>query len=155
MTKVIKFVLLGLILIFVLIQFVPNEIPVNSTDLANDLIQTEDVPQQVQLILKKACYDCHSNQTEFPWYTKVAPSSWLVAKDVREGREEMNLSKWSELSKRKKIRALSNIAEEVEKRKMPLEIYTVIHRNAVLTDEEIKTIIDWTNAMSENLLGKN
>jgi hypothetical protein len=155
MAKVIKFVLLGLIVVFVLIQFVPNKIPDNSTDLANDLIQTEEVPLQVQVILKKACYDCHSNQTKFPWYTKVAPSSWLVAKDVREGREEMNLSEWSKLSKRKKIRALSNIAEEVEKRKMPMEIYTVIHRNAILTDEEIKTIIDWTDAMSVNLLGKN
>lgn len=137
----------------VIIQFVPNELPVNSDDKSMDILENEGAPEQVKMILLKACYDCHSNQSVYPWYSYVAPFSWLVAKDIREGREELNFSEWNSLSKRRKIKLVTSIAEEVEKREMPLKVYTIIHRDAILTDEEISTITSWTKSISDDLLG--
>lgn len=142
----------GIIAIFFLIQFVPNNLPENNNDLTNDIVLSEKAPEDVKLILSKACYDCHSNQTIYPWYSYVAPVSWLVAKDTNEGREELNFSNWAELSKRKKIKILNEMAEEVEKKNMPLEVYTVIHKDAILSEVEIKTITNWTKSVSTKIL---
>lgn len=151
--KILKYLLYGIIAIFFLIQFVPADLPENSDDVSNDIIQTENAPEDVRLILKKACYDCHSNQTIYPWYSYVAPVSWLIEKDTREGRDELNFSDWAELSKRKKIKILNEMAEEVEEKKMPMEIYTVIHRDAILSDDEISAIANWTKSLSDKILG--
>jgi len=151
--KILKYLLYGIIAIFFLIQFVPADLPENSDDVSNDIILTENAPEDVKLILKKACYDCHSNQTMYPWYSYVAPVSWLVEKDTKEGRDELNFSDWAELSKRKKIKILNEMAEEVEEKKMPIEIYTVIHRDAILSDDEISTITNWTKSLSDKILG--
>lgn len=153
--KVFKYVFYGIIAVFFLIQFIPVTLPENINDLSNDIILTEKAPENIKLILSKSCYDCHSSQTNYPWYSYVAPVSWLIAKDTREGREELNFSDWAELSKRKKIGLLKDIAEEVEEKKMPLEIYTVVHRNAKLTDEEISAISEWSKSVSDQILGGN
>ena len=151
--KVLRYILYAIIAIFFLIQFIPSDLPANDEDVSNDLIHVENPPNEVAVILKKACYDCHSNQTRYPWYSYVAPISWLVSSDTKVGRGELNLSDWAELSKRKKIKTLTDISEEVEKRNMPLKVYTVIHRDAILSDEEIKTISDWTKNVSNQILG--
>lgn len=142
----------GIIAIFFLIQFVPNDLPKNNNDQTNDIILTEKAPEDVKLILSKACYDCHSNQTTYPWYSYMAPVSWLIAKDTKEGREELNFSNWADLSKRKKIKILNEMAEEIEKKNMPLEVYTVIHKDAILSEEEIETISNWTKSVSTRIL---
>ena len=150
--KILKYILYGIIAIFFLIQFVPNDLPENNNDLTNDIVLTEKAPEDVKLILSKACYDCHSNQTTYPWYSYVAPASWLVAKDTKEGREELNFSNWADLSKRKKIKILNEMAEEIEKKNMPLEVYTVVHKDAILSEEEIQTISNWTKSVSTEIL---
>ena len=152
MNKKIKFLLFGLIFVFTLVQFVPSNLPENNNDLSNDFLIEEGAPENIKLIFSKACYDCHSNQTSYPWYAHVAPVSWLVAKDTREGREELNFSDWAELSKRKKIKILNELAEEVEKKNMPLNIYTVVHRDAILTEKEISAIATWTKSVSDKIL---
>lgn len=154
MKKTIKILVIGLLAVFIIIQLVPSNLPENSEDLNNDLLFSEKVPENVKDILKTSCYDCHSNRTDYPWYSYVAPVSWLVAKDTREGREELNFSLWAELSKRKKIKALNNIAEEVEDKKMPMEIYTVIHKDAILSENDVEAIIDWTKSLSNEILGE-
>lgn len=155
MKKIVKYGLIGLLSVFILIQFIPTNLPKNNTDHSNDIVQNENPPNDIKIILSKACYDCHSNQTVYPWYSYIAPVSWLVAKDTRDGREELNFSDWAELSKRKKIKILNEIAEEVEEDKMPLKIYTLVHRDAILTEEEISTLIAWTELQSDKLLGGN
>ncbi len=152
MKKVLPYILSGLTLVFISLQFIPNRIPENNSDLSNDMVSIEIVPKDVGTILHRSCYDCHSNQTVYPWYSKVAPVSWLVAKDIREGRDEMNFSDWGKLKKRKKIKLLKKIAEEVEEKKMPLKIYTVIHNDAILTDTEINNLISWTKNKSEKIM---
>ena len=153
MNKTAKKILIGLLIIFVIIQLIPANRPDTNTDLSNDLITTENVPDEVAAILHKACYDCHSNQTRYPWYSYVAPVSWLVAKDTREGREELNFSEWNTLSKRKKIKILDEMGEEVEEGEMPMKIYTIIHRDANLMDQERETLINWTKEQTNKLLG--
>lgn len=153
MKKALRFLAAGSLLVLIIIQFIPVDLPENNSDHSKDMVQTENAPDEVKFILSKSCYDCHSNQTVYPWYSRVAPVSWLVAKDIREARDEMNFSEWAELSKRKKIKMLNELAEEVEEKKMPLKIYTVVHRDAILTDEEISIIKSWTKSQSDKIMG--
>jgi len=153
MKKIIKIIFLVFLLAFIAIQFVPNELPSNSDDLSTDLIEIENPPAKVQAILRTACYDCHSNETRYPWYSHIAPVSWLVARDIELGREELNFSNWAEQSKRRKIKILTEMTEEIEKKEMPLEVYTIVHRDAILTDEEIQEIADWSHSVTKHILG--
>jgi hypothetical protein len=153
MKKPIKFSLVLILAIMIIIQFIGNKLPDNSNDLSKDFALTENAPEEVKAILSKACYDCHSNQTIYPWYSYVAPVSWLVIKDVKEGRAELNFSEWSDQSKRRKIKILNEMAEEIEDKKMPLPVYTITHRDAKLSDAEIATITAWTKSVSGRILG--
>jgi hypothetical protein len=153
MKKILKFSLIALLAITITIQFIGDKLPENTNDLTKDFVLTENAPAEVKVILSKACYDCHSNQTIYPWYSYVAPFSWLVIKDVKEGREELNFSEWSDQSKRRKIKILNEMSEEIEKKKMPLPIYTITHRDAKLSDDEIATITAWTKSVSNRILG--
>lgn len=134
------------------IQFIPNNLPEIKQDNPNDLLLSGVVSEEVTSILKSSCYDCHSNQTKLPWYSHVAPVSWLVAKDVNEGREELNFSEWTSYSKRKLIKKLEEMGEEVEEGEMPLGIYTVMHGNAKLSTEQRKLLVDWTRQESKRIL---
>lgn len=133
----------GLALVFVGIQFVPNELPAGEINNPGDIIQSGIVSQEVSGLLKTSCYSCHSNETIYPWYSYVAPSSWLVAKDVREGREELNFSTWQENDMIKKLGFLDDIVSEVGEGRMPMEIYTLMHPSAKLTDEQRELIVTW------------
>lgn len=138
-----KFIFFGLILVLIGIQFVPNELPAVETNNPRDIIQSGIVSQEVAGLLKTSCYSCHSNETIYPWYSYVAPSSWLVAKDVREGREELNFSTWEENDMVKKLGLLDDISSEVEEGRMPMSIYTLMHPSAKLTDEQREMIVSW------------
>lgn len=151
MNKTLKIIAGAVVAAFIAIQFIPNHLPENSDDLSNDLLEVETLPGEIVTMLRESCYDCHSSQVKYPWYSHLAPVSWLVAKDVREGRDELNLSDWGRLEKRKKIKALSGIAEEVEKGNMPLPIYITMHPGAKLSDEQKKILVEWSNALSNRL----
>ncbi|HLO60973.1 MAG TPA: heme-binding domain-containing protein [Bacteroidales bacterium] len=150
--KIIKVLILVLIVVMIAIQFVPDGIPDNKPEdnrtLAHDTLVTPDV----LAILKKSCFDCHSNQTDFPWYAGIAPSSWLLADHINEGRKNLNFSEWQDFSKRKKVGKLEDIQEQVKKGEMPLKSYTLIHKKAVLTSEEIQTLIKWTDEATGRLV---
>ena len=152
MKKLYKVLIWILVVSIVLIQFIPSPTPPNSEDQANDLIHREQVPNEIAELLINGCYDCHSEAVKYPWYSRVAPVSWLVARDVRIGREELNFSQWAQLSKRKKIRALTSIAEEIDEKEMPLPIYTIMHPEARLSDDQRSAIISWTDAFSTRIL---
>lgn len=134
------------------IQVIPKNLPEIKQDNPNDLLLTGSVSEEVTVILKTACYDCHSNQTKLPWYSHVAPVSWLVAKDVNEGREELNFSEWTTYPKRKLIKKLEEMGEEVDEGEMPLKIYTVIHGDAKLSTEQRKLLVEWTQQESKRVL---
>jgi hypothetical protein len=93
--------------------------------------------------MKQACADCHSNQTVWPWYSYVAPVSWLVEKDVRRGRDELNLSRWSDYSPNKQQKLLADMATVLKNREMPLPQYALMHSDAKLSDAEIDMLYQW------------
>ena len=102
-------------------------------------------PADVQQILERSCYDCHSNETRWPWYSQVAPVMWLVAHDVNEGREHLNFSTWGGLSEKAKHKAKQEIAEMVEKGEMPMGIYVPLHPEAKVSDEDQRKIRAWAD----------
>jgi hypothetical protein len=152
MKKIIKILALVVGIGFIIIQLIPNTLPEVKQDNPNDLLLTGSVSEEVTVILKTSCYDCHSNQTKLPWYSYVAPVSWLVSKDVNEGRKELNFSEWTTYPKRKLIKKLEEMGEEVDEGEMPLKIYTVIHGDAKLSAEQRKLLVEWTQQESKRVL---
>lgn len=145
--------LLGLLALLLLgIQLVPNELPEVHIYNSGDLIQSGLVSEDVAALLKTACYDCHSNETQFPWYAKVAPSSWLVAKDVKEGRESLNFSHWEDFNLMQQLGKLDDIAIEVDEGRMPMDIYVKMHREAKLTDAQRRLIVAWAEDTMDRLV---
>jgi uncharacterized membrane protein len=122
-------------------------IPVDRTNLPLDQSRTiyasEEMPAKVEAILRRSCQDCHSNQTRWPWYSYVAPMSWIVVHDVRKARRQMNLSEWAGYSERKREEKLDGICEQVVNGDMPEGKYALIHRRARVTDEERTAICQW------------
>jgi len=144
--KVWQYGLLGLGIIFLVIQFVPNQLPEVTENNPKDLMGSGLVDGEMATLLKTACYDCHSNETKYPWYSFVAPASWLVAKDTREGREEVNFSNWTDIDMMDKLAILDDVYSEVEEEHMPLPIYLSLHSEAKLTPEERQKIMEWAEA---------
>lgn len=105
--------------------------------------QRLEAPPEVDGLLRRACMDCHSNETVWPWYSRVAPVSWLVARDVREGREHLNLSAWDRYDAGEQAEKLEEMAEEVEEGKMPMKIYLPLHPEARLTEQERALLVRW------------
>lgn len=98
---------------------------------------------EVKAILKRACFDCHSNETIWPWYSRVAPVSWLLAWDVGEGREELNFSTWNRYSQKKREKIFKEIREEVEEGEMPPWFYLPLHPDARLSDSDRSVLRAW------------
>ncbi|NOR75840.1 MAG: cytochrome C [Draconibacterium sp.] len=151
MNKFYKIVTIILLAAFVTIQFFQPE--KNKKDVSeNHIIKKEQIPENIKLILKNACLDCHSNQTNYLWYHNIAPVSWMVNKHVVAGKDELNLSDWAKLDIFDKISALEDICQEVKRKKMPLKEYTLMHREAKLTDKQVEEICKWTEKLGLELL---
>jgi hypothetical protein len=117
-------------------------------DRSNPPVEEEvPAPANVRFILRRACYDCHSHETAWPLYSKVAPVSWLVARDVHEGREELNFSTWNRYTTKQQVKKLKESWEEVAEDEMPPWLYLPVHRDAVLSAEDRVLLRSW--ALSE------
>lgn len=149
-----KIALLSIIVIVIILQFIPVKIPENKEITQNDIVKAGYMSEDINIILKTSCYDCHSNQSKFPWYSYVAPVKWLVVRDVSKGREELNFSEWNSFDNRRKIRKLGEIKEQVEKGEMPMFIYTAIHRSAKLSDDQKKILIAWTEEEQNRIMNQ-
>ena len=100
-------------------------------------------PPEVETILRRACYDCHSNETRWRWYARIAPISFLLARDVKEGRRELNFSIWDRYEQRRKARKLKEIVKEVEQGDMPPWYYIPVHTDAKLSQGDREAIVKW------------
>jgi hypothetical protein len=154
MKKILRYALLFLLFAFVVIQFIarPEKIsePVSDTDITLAL----NVDQKISIMLKSACYDCHSNQPRYPWYASVAPISWKINEHIKEGRDELNFSLWSTFSAKKRDHKLEELIEMIEEREMPLPNYVTLHKEADLTDEQIASLVAWANQVRANIATK-
>jgi hypothetical protein len=118
--------------------------PRSSERAGEPLLVGAHVPADVRAAIERSCRDCHSEATHFPWYSYVAPISWFVKYDVTQGREHLNFSRWSEYSLVRRERCLSEIANQIQDGGMPLDSYTWVHRDAVLSPGDIDAMFQWT-----------
>ncbi len=140
-----KKIIVVLAILFVVIQFFRIDKDNPSYAASDDFMTVENAPKEIQVIMEKACYDCHSHQTEYPWYSNVAPVSWWLRHHIDEGREHLNFSEWAGYDAERREHKLEEMAEEVEEGEMPLNSYTWTHAGARLTDEEREMLVEWVN----------
>jgi hypothetical protein len=145
-----KKILLGLLLIFLISQFFPANLPEVIKDNPADLLTNNDVPNEIEKMLRTSCYDCHSNETIYPWYSYVSPIKFLVSKDTRDGRKHLNFSDWETYEKGDKLEALDEIGEEVTEGEMPMKIYPITHPDAKLSDADRKAIATWAEDLADS-----
>ena len=130
------------------IQFFPTKRNQNTAILTADFTKTFDVPTNIQSILKTSCYDCHSNNTNYPWYSNIQPISWLMEHHIKKGKAELNFSEFGTYSKRRKKNKLKAIVNQIKDDEMPLTSYLIIHSNAKLTEKEKIVLINWINTLN-------
>ncbi len=119
-------------------------------DLTANFTKVYNVPKNVETILRTSCYDCHSNNTIYPWYSYLQPVRFFMDSHINEGKENLNFSEFGKYSKRKQENKLDRIAKQIKSAKMPLSSYTLIHKNAVLNTTEKELVINWINTLNKN-----
>lgn len=139
MNQKLKRVLIGVGAAFLLIQFYPISHP--NPEVVADLA----APADVKAILRRSCYDCHSNETQWPLYSWVAPVSWLVTKDVEDGRAELNFSIWGRYDDNKRLSKASSLVEEIEDQRMPPKNYLLLHPGARVSPDELEVLRRWAD----------
>jgi len=147
--KTSKKIVSGLFIILVGIQFIRPASNNDNRVMATDFIKTYKVPAQIGSILRRACYDCHSNNTKYPWYSYIQPMGWLLNKHIKEGKKKLNFSEFGTYSERKQTSKLKSIKNQIEQNKMPLPSYTMVHKNALLTSEEKNLIVTFINNLTQ------
>lgn len=144
-----KKIVIGLVAIVVVMQFFRIDKENPTYDSNNDFIVIMNPSDQVNNILKNSCYDCHSFETKYPWYTNVAPVSWWVKDHINEGRDELNFSAWGTYSDKRKDHKLEEVIELVDEGEMPLTSYTLAHSEASLSAEQQEALISWVKAVRQ------
>ena len=151
MKKFLKWALVALALLFVAAQAIRPAMKNPPVDESKTLRANSQVTPEVGAILDRSCNDCHSNQTVWPWYSQLAPVSWLLTRDVNEGRQQVNFSEWGTYNQRKAARKLKEMCEQVEHNEMPLWFYLPLHPTAKLSDADRKTLCDWAKQESARI----
>lgn len=143
MSTTTKRILLGVLVVLIAIQFFQIDKTNPPVRQEADFIRLVQPPEAVVSILRTSCYDCHSHETKYPWYTSVAPINWWIRHHIDHGREHLNFSTWGEYSEKKKDHKLEEAVEMVGEGEMPLPSYLWVHRSADLTDSQRKMLSDW------------
>jgi hypothetical protein len=143
--RIIKRTLIGLLVIFLLIQFIRPNTNKNAGVQPNSVLTKYPASPQVTAILEKACNDCHSNNTNYPWYSHIQPAAWWMSNHVKDGKKELNFDEFVNYTPKKQHKKFEEIAEMVKEDEMPLRSYTWIHRDAKLTEVEKQALVNWAN----------
>ena len=146
--RMLKKILKILIVVLVIIQFYRPQKNISTEVAATDFLVVAKADDTIASIIKNSCYDCHSNNTQYPWYAEVAPLSWWIAYHVDEAKEELNFSEWSTFSEKRKNKKLKEIVEELEEREMPLKTYLPMHPEAKLSDKQIVLLTTWIKSLN-------
>ncbi len=154
MKKVLKWALIVIACIVLGVQLVRPARTNPTSDPSNTIESRTQITPEVASIFERSCRDCHSNKTVWPWYTNIAPISWWLTDHVNEGRQNLNLSEWGKLPSDRQDRKLRQICDEVQDGAMPLSSYLPMHPVARLSDQDKKTLCDWTEAERGRLAAK-
>ena len=129
--------------IVLVIQVIPVERNVSTVPPGQSFERTQKVPANVAAILKVSCYDCHSNNTRYPWYSVLQPGAWFMARHIKKGKEELNFDEFNNYSKRRKKAKIKSIISQIEKEEMPLKSYLLLHPDAGLTPNKKKVLLQF------------
>jgi hypothetical protein len=154
MGKILKKIFIGLAVVFVAIQFIRPAKNADAAITANHIEQLYPVPENVHAILAKACYDCHSNNTRYPWYDNIQPVTWWLNDHIKEGKDELNFSEFGTYTLQRQAKKLKKSAHEVDEGEMPLSSYTIMHTDAKLTDAEKQVLMSWAKDLSLKISGQ-
>ena len=144
--------LISVAAVLIIIQFIRPEKNLGELNTEADFLQATGISDTLAGIFLNSCYDCHSNHTQYPWYSNVAPFSWYLNRHIMEGKAHLNFSSWGIMDKAQKIAQLDQICEEVTYETMPLNSYIWIHRSSRLSEQEIKAICGWAESESLKIL---
>jgi hypothetical protein len=151
MKKIFKRILMALLIIFIAIQFIRPAKNRSEGISANDISTKYPVPDSVQAILKVACYDCHSNNTRYPWYAEIQPVAWWLNNHIKDGKSGLNFSEFTSYRIKKQFHRLDDINKQVKKNEMPLSSYTLIHTDAKLTEGQKLAIAAWATSIRDSI----
>ncbi|MCA6075324.1 heme-binding domain-containing protein [Fulvivirga sedimenti] len=139
----IRKILLVLLVALIVIQFIPIDTDVPEVEASKDFIAMTNPPQEVSIILKQACYDCHSYETVYPWYSNIAPVKFWLKDHINDGRKHLNFSEWGNYETKRQNHKLEELMEEVGEGEMPLDSYTWTHEEARLTQDQVNSLVSW------------
>ena len=142
---------IAFIVVFIVIQVFRINKTITPVNEQTDFMAVTQINPEVATILKNACYDCHSNQPTYPWYTSVAPVSWWIKNHINEGSKHLNFSIWQTYTVKRKDHKLEECVEMIEEGEMPMNSYTWMHPEAKLTDAQKQLLIDWFKAEKAKL----
>lgn len=149
--KILKWTFFVLLFLFIAIQFYRPGRNKATGPFANDITNKYPMPEDVKTILKTACYDCHSNNTAYPWYAEIQPVRWWMDGHIGKGKRGLNFDEFLSYRIGKQYRRLNDINDLVKKDEMPLKSYLWIHKNAKLSDEQKLTIAAWANNIRDSI----
>lgn len=148
--KILKKIGIALLVILIVMQaFRPAKN--NSGDTSKDISVSYVVPADVKSILAKACNDCHSNSTRYPWYSEIQPVSWWLSDHIKDGKRHFNFNEFEGYQVARQYKKLEECIDEIKKGDMPLSSYTIIHKDAILSDEEKSTLFTWLDIVRDSI----
>jgi hypothetical protein len=145
-----KLIFLVLLAVLLLIQLVRPQKNISLTPAGKTFVDTFQVSEQVNAILAVSCYDCHSNNTNYPWYSEIQPMAWVMDEHIKDGKEKLNFDELPPNGSRKLNSRFTQIVKQVEQDKMPLNSYLWMHGNARLSAEDKQLLVDYFNSLIEN-----
>ncbi|GAC1313673.1 MAG: heme-binding domain-containing protein [Mucilaginibacter sp.] len=137
-----------LAILFIVIQFIPRDLNDGVAKPVIGITKVYPVPENISAILKRSCYDCHSNHTNYPWYASVQPIRFILDGHIRAGKADLNFDEFGSYTPRKQRSRLRAIGESLDEGSMPLSSYTIIHRDAILSKEDKRLLADWIKSVS-------
>ncbi len=152
--KRLKWIMVALLVLIVAVQFIRPARNVSTQATETALERHFIVPPNVQSVLQRSCYDCHSNNTVYPWYAEIQPVGWWLSKHIRDGKRGLNFDEYAGYRLMKQYHRFNDIVEQIDKDEMPLPSYLFIHRYAKLTADEKSQIIQWSTAMRDSMKAK-
>ena len=154
MRKIIGITLILLLAALILIQFIRPQKNISKSIGVNDITTKYFIPDDVQHILKASCYDCHSNNTRYPWYNKIQPVAWWLNMHVRDGKAHLNFDDFLSYIPKKQDKKMAEVIKEIKEGGMPLKSYTWIHTDAKLTMPEKTLLMDWAANVRKEITAK-
>ncbi len=147
--KLLKLTGLIVLIVLIAIQFFPAKVNQGITGSPDDFITGNQVPPNIAHMLKSACYNCHSNQTEYPWYSKIQPVGWFIGGHIKEGKEELNLSEFGSYPVERQKHKIQSMIRHIEKGEMPLPSYKLMHPEARLSEKDKTDLISFLKQLSD------